>query len=305
MLRISFAFHDNKMEYEAETGDDYERFEVEDEEVEDQRNISEIPVFPDSTPAPPENTKRKKKKEKEIFNWRDDLVYYLINKWQEEPILYNVKDPAYHDKGKRNLALERIWDGMSAMEFQPVPTKDQILEKMNGLRTYLNVQRNKVVSSKQSGTTTDAVYKRKWQFYESLSFLQDMVTPRRSYSNLDDDEETFPLRINGPRRKKTVPETPAHEMMKEATTVLKSISQKTSSSRETPPPRSKSGDEHLGETVAKLMSEVPDGMSKDLLKLEIQQLIYQTKHNSSYSGRSNFNYPPFSIYSSQPCGNSS
>ena len=43
MLRISFAFHDNKMEYEAETGDDYERFEVEDEEVEDQRYISEIP----------------------------------------------------------------------------------------------------------------------------------------------------------------------------------------------------------------------------------------------------------------------
>ena len=137
-----------------------------------------------------------------------------------------------------------------------------------------------------------------------------MVTPRRTYSNFDDDEETFPLRINGPGRKKTVPETPAHEMMKEAATVLKSISQKASSSREIPPPpppppQSKSGDEHFGETVSKLMSEVPDGMSKDLLKLEIQQLIYQTKHNSSYSGRSNFNYPQFSIYSSQPCGNSS
>ena len=194
------------------------------------------------------------------------------------------------------------------MEFQPVPTKDQILEKMNGLRTYFNVQRNKVVSSKQSDTTTDAVYKPKWQFYESLSFLQDMVTPRRTYSNLDDDEETFPLRINGPRRKKTVPETPAHEMMKEATsgeehfTESIFITRDTSSASST---TSKSGNEHFGETVAKLMSEVPDGMSKDLLKLEIQQLIDQTKHNSSYSGRSNFNYPPFSVYSSQPCGNSS
>ena len=47
--------------------------------------------------------------------------------------------------------------------------------------------------------------------------------------------------------------------------------------------------------MAKLMGEVPDGMNKDLLKLEIKRLIYQTKHNASYAGRSNFshNFPPF------------
>ena len=102
--------------------------------------------------------------------------------------------------------MERIWDGISIMEFQPLPTKEQIVEKMNGLRTYFNVQRNKMESSKESGTSTDAVYKSKWQFYESLLFLQDMVTPRRTFSNMDDDDvNAVPFRINGPRRpRKTV-----------------------------------------------------------------------------------------------------
>ena len=150
------------------------------------------------------------------------MVYHLINKWQEEPVLYNIKNPEYHDKAKRNLALERIWDGISIMEFQTFPTKEQILEKMNGLRTYFNVQRNKMESSKESGTSTDAVYKPKWQFYDSLLFLQDMVAPRRTFSNMDDDDvNTIPFRINRPRRPKKTVETPGHELMKQATIVLK------------------------------------------------------------------------------------
>ena len=75
------------------------------------------------------------------------MVYFIIDKWQDEPVLYNVKDTHYHDKNKRSLALERIWDAMSAMEFFPMPSKEQIHEKMNGLRTYFNVQRNKVEKS--------------------------------------------------------------------------------------------------------------------------------------------------------------
>ena len=104
------------------TGDVHKQFE--DEEDGDCRyDIPNLSLF---HPAPPpKNTtaipkKKKKKKEKNIFNWRDDVVYYLINKWQEEPGLYNVKNPEYHDKTKRNLTLERIWDGISIMEFQRV-----------------------------------------------------------------------------------------------------------------------------------------------------------------------------------------
>ena len=64
-------------------------------------------------------------------------------------------------------------------------------------------------SSKESDTSIDAVYKPKWQFYESLLFLQDMVTPRCTFSNMDDDDvNTIPFRINAPRRPNKTVETP-------------------------------------------------------------------------------------------------
>ena len=196
------------------TGDVHEQFE---DEGDGDRRYDDLPLY--SPAPPPENTTtaipKKNKKEKDIFNWRDDVVYYLINKWQEEPVLYNVKNPEYHDKSKRNLALEWIWDGISIMEFQPLPTKEQILEKMNGLRTYFNVQRNKMARRPMLCTNLSGNFM-------SLLFLQVMVTPRRTFSNMDDDNvNTIPFRINGPRRPKKTVETPGHELMKQATTVLK------------------------------------------------------------------------------------
>ena len=85
---------------------------------------------PNSPPPPPFPEKSKEKsakttKKKETFLWKDDLVHFIINKWQGA-VLYNIKDPAYHDKNKRNNALERIFDSISFMEFFPVPTKEQI-----------------------------------------------------------------------------------------------------------------------------------------------------------------------------------
>ena len=79
----------------------------------------------------PPVTLSKGKKKKDNFIWKDDMVYYLINLWQNEPILYNAKHSDYFDKHKRNMALERILDELSLREFNPLPTKDQIMEKIN------------------------------------------------------------------------------------------------------------------------------------------------------------------------------
>ena len=73
--------------------------------------------------------------------------------------LYDIKNKYYYDKTKRGLAVDRIWDDMFAMEFNPLPSKENIVEQMNGLRTYYNAQRQKVESSKESGTDTESVYK--------------------------------------------------------------------------------------------------------------------------------------------------
>ena len=57
--------------------------------------------------------------------------------------------------------------------------------QMGSLCVYYSVQKNKVDSSKGTGSSTDSVYKPHWKFYEDIEFLRDMVTPRRTYSNID------------------------------------------------------------------------------------------------------------------------
>ena len=49
-------------------------------------------------------------------------MYYFISQWQNERCLYDVNDDDYHLKEKRNLALNRILENMSAREFAPLPT---------------------------------------------------------------------------------------------------------------------------------------------------------------------------------------
>lgn len=75
------------------------------EQVEDGYYIPDLPLSPPAPSPEYENVqttkKKKKKKEKDVFTWKDDVVYYLINKWQQEPVLYNIKNPDYHDKPKR------------------------------------------------------------------------------------------------------------------------------------------------------------------------------------------------------------
>ena len=46
-------------------------------------------------------------------------------------------------------------------------------------------------------------------------------------------------------------------------------------------------DEHFGETVAKLLAEILDGIAKDILRLDIQKLIFHAKHNLPYFISSN------------------
>ena len=66
--------------------------------------VSEPTIAP--TQVPPK--KRGRKEKIPPFTWKDELVFLLIDRWQEEAVLYNVKDKDYHDKNKRNNALQRI-----------------------------------------------------------------------------------------------------------------------------------------------------------------------------------------------------
>ena len=249
----------------------------------------------------------KRKKKTKAFIWKDDMIFFLINMWKQESVLFNNKDPSYSDKRTRGVAMERIYNCMLEKGYNPMPTKEDLHDKMNNLRVYFNVQKNKVESSKGSGGATSSVFKPTWKFYDELEFVRDMVNARKTFSNIGEDEDLLMESISGSRRKdrkKSQPiPNPAVDVMKEATSVLKNLSQRTNSLGDSDVPstvtsQSKSLDDFFGETIGKLMQEIPDGMNKDMLKLEIQNLIYKTKYlppPPAHSVQSHATYPAHAL----------
>ena len=131
----------------------------------------------------------KRKKKTKAFIWKDDMIFFLINVWKQESVLFNTKDPSYSDKRTRGAAMERIYNCMLEKGYNPMPTKEDLHDKMNDLRVYFNVQKNKVESSKGSGGATSPMFKPTWKFYDELEFLRDMVNPRKTFSNIGEDED--------------------------------------------------------------------------------------------------------------------
>ena len=60
----------------------------------------------------------------------DDDKYELINLWEAEPVLYDVKHPDYRDKNKRTSATVRISEEMTI----DIPAVE-ITKQMKNLRT--------------------------------------------------------------------------------------------------------------------------------------------------------------------------
>eukprot|EP00794_Sanderia_malayensis_P002383 gene2383-2746_t len=125
------------------------------------------------------------KKKKTKFDWSDDLVDKLINEWQKHTVLFDVSNPEYHLKDKRRNAIQKIMRKFEEHEVFPLPSYEEINKKLSSLRGYFVAEKNKNNQSRVSGAGADDVYRSRWQFFDSLSFLADNIAPRRTESNLN------------------------------------------------------------------------------------------------------------------------
>ena len=130
-------------------------------------------------------SKSKRQRLKTKFEWKDQTVETLIILWENQPVLYNVSNPQYHVKVARRNAIRKIIDETKERGIFTSPSFDDVFRKINTLRTYFVAEKNKMEQSKSSGVGSSVIYKSRSQFYESLLFLADFVTPRNTQSNLE------------------------------------------------------------------------------------------------------------------------
>ena len=225
-----------------------------------------------------------KKKQQAKFEWPGNLVEAVISAWQDEPVLYDVSHPEYHLKDKRRIAVQRVSNKIEEEGFSPLPSLEEITRKLTSLRGYFVTERNKTNQSKVSGAGLNQVYKSKCQYFDSLQFLADKITARRTGSNLSrrkqgsndgDDSKDYAYPVNNTPSAKSAKKIEAaktNELLETAISVLKRP-------RQTPEHKDRTADRLFGGMVSKMLEEIPDGYAKDMAKIEIQKMLLQLKRS--------------------------
>jgi len=84
-----------------------------------------------------------------MASWTQNQIEALIDSYELHPSLYAVKHKDYHNKYKRNMALEEIVKKLNMLRLGTAI--QDINKKIQGLRNTYSVERKKVLEATRSG----------------------------------------------------------------------------------------------------------------------------------------------------------
>ena len=208
----------------------------------------------------------------------------LITLWENEPVLYNVSNPEYHVKEARRNAIMRIIGKIKERGIFPLPSLDDVIRKIIAMRSCFVAEKNKMEQSKIIGAESSGTYKSRWQFYESLLILADFISPHNIQLSLEtfqqsNSERKTQIKAVSNRKKPskndgTNQNAQADISIKSGVEVFNALKHKANQSDQ-----HRSQDFKFGDLNGSELEQIPPGPVKDMLKIDIQKLIYQTKHS--------------------------
>lgn len=253
------------------------------------------------------------------ITWPNDVIFYLIDLWRDNGVLYNPKFPNFHSKEEHTKAIKNIQAALSLIGFN-VPLK-LIHGKLGYLKSYFCKERCKMKVSSNSDNHS-MPYVTKWRFYDKLMFLDRFVPARTkpqshtltnslqstrsqevyslSHGNEDlGDSGERPVDVSTDYNEQMPVVTPC-----EPATETKTNTEILDVSYGIPV---KSDDDVFADLIGRMIKKVEDGEYKDMLKLSIQQMIVQATYNAqpvSATSRIQQTFPYPTMYmQSPPLGN--
>ncbi|XP_055916065.1 uncharacterized protein LOC129948939 [Eupeodes corollae] len=104
--------------------------------------------------------------------WTREKTATLISLYQSHECLWNNFIESYKNKDKRNKAIEEICDQLNL-------NKVDFGKKIHNLRNQFNAEMKKLEKRNESSTE---VRRSRWEHYEALMFLKDVIAPRPGFS---------------------------------------------------------------------------------------------------------------------------
>lgn len=118
-----------------------------------------------------------------------ELLEEFIRQYQNQPCLWQIKSPEYHDRAKRDAAYNILLNKYRSIAKNA--DKDAVIKKINSFRTNYRREKKKVEASRRPGIATDELYEPSLWYYHLFDFLADHETPRVSSSILNDRGVSF------------------------------------------------------------------------------------------------------------------
>lgn len=243
--------------------------------------------------------------------WTDNEILNLIKLWRESPILYDNEHPMYHMSTTRKNIIDQISEQLG-INVKDVNDKMHSLRTYYGAQRQ-RIENSRKRNKDDKGYKSTANYP-KWKFYEQMSFLYESVTLRaarceanggrgkkrrelmQQKSANETSKATFinfapPIAVNGSEETETFNNyTDTQQMTQENINgsiyyacanknqyVTEYENESVKSEKRHKPNEVTDSDELFGNLVICSLKEISDIQKKELLKLEIQKLIYTTR----------------------------
>lgn len=117
------------------------------------------------------------------MEWSNEKIQLFIELYEEEPAIWNPKDPGHKSRNNVHDAWTKIKTKFCEGTGESISVEELKKKKENLMATYRKLN-TKVKSSSTSGSGTDDMFKPNWPFYEQMAkFLHGVYKPTKTKSS--------------------------------------------------------------------------------------------------------------------------
>lgn len=109
------------------------------------------------------------------------MLTEFIELYRNHTCLWKIKSREYSDKIKKDAAYKILVEKLR--EINESVTKDDVVKKINSMRSSFRKEYKKVWASHHSGAGADEIYTPNLWYFGLLMFLKDQEMPRGSVGN--------------------------------------------------------------------------------------------------------------------------
>ncbi|KAG8276056.1 hypothetical protein J6590_073210 [Homalodisca vitripennis] len=126
-----------------------------------------------------------------------DFLTTFIEEYRNLPCLWKVRSAEYSNKFKQGTA----WEHLLQITKETIPNADTnfVKRKVYNFRAAFRKEMRKVCDSTRSGASADDTYTPTLWYFELMKFTAEQEQPRKTKSNLNEDEDGKRCMVNNQR----------------------------------------------------------------------------------------------------------